>query len=250
MTTLYNTDNIRENDHLLSATVSKLFVDFKDTSEKPPSETPHVEAVDFIMKKKKPPHAEFRLVLAQDNIDRWNCSMGSNPGAVVNSQNDITIGVRTCQNLPANILISFEFRVRVSGLTLRGLLDLLCATDLEHWENLFQFNQLGLDLRGSRDLVFQWLLRLERMNIINRTADGVADTSRLGILGQPELQFGKFIAKDYSNTGWGVIQSASEVEIHRGWFEFEALRARGSNDTPHPYVSLDEDVDHKAKSGA
>ncbi|CAH0042827.1 unnamed protein product [Clonostachys rhizophaga] len=230
MATLYNTDSILGNPDLLYATVSKLFVDFKDTEEKP--------------------HAEVRLVLAEDHIDRWNCSIGSNPGAAVNanSRYDITFSVQGCQNPPANILISFEFKLRVSYMTLISFIDCLRGGGSNSWENLFQFTRLYS--RGSRDVVFQWLLRLKRLNIINHTADTVVDTSGLGILGEPQLEFGKFMAKNYAKSGWGVLQSIGDTSIHRGWFEFESPRARGVEDTPHPYVSPDEDVDHKAKAGA
>jgi hypothetical protein len=133
MATLYNTDSILQETDLLYATISKLFVDFKDTGQIP--------------------HAEVRLVLAADHIDTWNCSIGSNPGAAVNanSRYDITFNVQDCQNAPANILISFEFKLRVSYMTLISFIDCLRGGGSSSWENLFQFTRLYF--RGSRDVV-------------------------------------------------------------------------------------------------
>ncbi|CAI6043023.1 unnamed protein product [Clonostachys chloroleuca] len=205
MATLYSTDSILGNLDLLHATVSKLFVDFKETEEIP--------------------HAELRLVLAEDHIDRWNCSVGSNPGAAVNanSGSDITFSVQGCENPPANILISFEFKLHTSHMTLISLIDCLRGGGSSPWDNLTQFTRL-------------W----------SKGTDAVVDTSGLFILGEPQLEFGKFMAKNYAKSGWGVLQSERDTLIRRGWFEFEFSRARGIEDTPHPYVSPDEDVNHKA----
>lgn len=155
MATLYSTDSILGNIDLLHATVSKLFVDFKETEEtlnaelRLTEETPHAE----IRLTEEIPHAELRLVLAEDHIDRWNCSVGSNPGAAVNanSGSDITFSVQGCENPPANILISFEFKLHTSHMTLISLIDCLRGGGSSSWENLTQFTRLWS--RGSRDVV-------------------------------------------------------------------------------------------------
>ncbi|CAH0045974.1 unnamed protein product [Clonostachys solani] len=212
-TLTYNMHGILWQTDLICASVSKLFVDMKKGTQ-------------------GVPHAELRLVLVENGTDKWSCSIGSNPGLAVNKDSpfDITFTVRNGADTPADILMSFEFKSTASFL---GCLSILRGSNsIGPPENLFQFS--CIDNRGSRDVIFQWILRLNEWKIIDLKAHAVVMPPGRSLLGEPQLEFEKFITKDYTESGSGVIQTTEDIQIHRGCFYSGHVRATGTQGATMP----------------
>ncbi|VUC25911.1 unnamed protein product [Clonostachys rosea] len=203
--------------------------------------------VEFTPGEGPKPHAEFRMVLAngvlleEDGKSKTilSCSIGANPGRSDNVVTSVTFRPLTYGDHHRQCFASFQFDVSQPNATVRDFVRALKGNRREEDLSEFVSCKFGRPpvTEGCRDIVAQWVIRLNERRLMGWDASEVKSRYTLRRDNLP-LQFHKFIAKGYthSRTEGSNLEVTADIPMVTGFLADGAIRIKDYRGVRLPYA--------------
>ncbi|CAG9945277.1 unnamed protein product [Clonostachys rosea f. rosea IK726] len=203
--------------------------------------------VEFTPGEGSRPHTELRLVLENAVLLEdsgksktiLSCSIGANPSRSDNKETSVTFRPLTFSDHHRRCFASFQFDVSKRNAAVRDFIKALRGNIREADLSVFVSCKFGKPpiTEGCRDIVTQWVIRLNEHQLMGWDASEVKSAYTLRRDNLP-LQFHGFIAKGYTHslTEGSTLKMTIDIPMVPGFLVDDAARVKEYGGIRLPYA--------------
>ncbi|CAH0042815.1 unnamed protein product [Clonostachys rhizophaga] len=203
--------------------------------------------VEFTPGEGSRPHTELRLVLENgvllEDSGKFktilSCSIGANPSRSDNKETSVTFRPLTFSDHRRRCFASFQFDVSQRNAAVHDFIKALRGNVREADLSVFVSCKFGKPpiTEGCRDIVTQWVIRLNEHQLMGWDASEVKSAYTLRRDNLP-LQFHRFIAKGYthSRTEGSTLEMTIDIPMVPGFLVNDAARVKEYRGIRLPYA--------------